>query len=100
MAYAYPTNMTSFTSYQGWMNSVTNNFYGTGVLIAIFMIVFLTLITSKRDKSEAMGVASFVATLSALFMYGFGIVSLAHVVFVIVLLGGSVAWMYSEHRKA
>ena len=43
MTYAMPTNLTGVDAILGYANNVTDGYFGIGLLIALFCIVFINL---------------------------------------------------------
>ena len=97
MAYSYPTDLMNITSFLGWAMEVTDNTFGSLLLLAIFIVVFITFKNYTTDR--AFGIAAFFC-----FVLGwlFRILSLIpDSVFILTILvgAGGLIWTFLSNRR-
>ena len=69
MAFAEPVNMTNLVDVFTYANSVSDNYYGIGVLISLYLIIFIYMNSRGEDAPNALVVAGFITSISGVFMF-------------------------------
>lgn len=85
MPFEYP-NATDFVGLMNYNNSVSNQMFGNGILIMIFMIMFITLMGLIGGPKKAFVVASWVTFMLSVPLAAIGVVNSAYPI-VLVALG-------------
>lgn len=96
--YSLPTNIQNMTGLLDWSMEVTGNQFGHLLLLAIFMVMFITF---KRYTTErAFGVATFTVWALAWPFRWLGLIS-DLVFFAVLIVGGSfgLVWLYLANRQ-
>jgi hypothetical protein len=93
MPFAEPQNMTNVMDIFRYSNSVTNNIFGIGAAISLYMCVLLYLHYKGNDISDCSIVAGFITTISITFLRMGGIIDnyalfISVIVFVLSLVWG------------
>jgi len=75
MTYITPSemNVTGWSGLLLWANVVTDQWFGAMILLAIFLIMFITLIFTA-EPAKAFAVSSFLTAIIALLFRGIGII--------------------------
>ena len=63
-----PTNITSIGGFAGWTNSTVNDILGTGILLAMFVIILVGGAIRGSDIIGSMTAAAWLCTLISLLM--------------------------------
>ena len=73
--YIMPQNMTDFMDMFEYTNSVTNQVFGFGILIALYIIIASYLHFRGNDFEDSLVVAGFITSVTAGFMFLMALVS-------------------------
>lgn len=87
LPYPYPTNVTNMTGWLSHVNTLTSNYFGTGIVAAIFVITFISM--KNYDTEDAIIVSSFITAISSYFLHILGLVNQFVPILFTVLLAGS-----------
>lgn len=85
MSYPEPTNITDFTGFFEYANTVTNNGACIGILIAFFIVSFIAMKVFQTER--AVLASMFLTTLVSIFFTVLGLVSSKVMVVCIILTG-------------
>ena len=96
--FPYPgDNMTSVFDLMSHANVLTDNFLGTGILIAIAIIAFIT--TKQFSSDKAFGFAGFLSLLVAILLRFMNLINDAVLYITIVAFVGVLIWLYSMREQ-
>ena len=93
MTYTEPENMTGLVDIFNYANTVSNNIFGIGLIISLYVIVFMFLRGRGTETSNCMISAGFISVWAAIILFMMGTIDNYHLfitifVFVISLLYG------------
>lgn len=91
MAWAYPTNVTSSLDLLTWTDTTVSGWFGAGVLMAFWMVMFL--VTKKTDTKKAFATTSFMTALIAVPMRVLELINDTHVIIAIVMAAAGLLWL-------
>lgn len=95
MAYQNISGITGIGGVFDYANSVTDNIYGIGILISLYIIIFSYLkVNRQEDAPNCASVAGFVTSLAAIFLFLMGIVTGTALFTTIMVTVLSVIWAY------
>lgn len=99
MTYVAPTgNITTGVDFFSYINSVVGNMFMSGIIIAVFFIIFIKLLFSSDDSSaRAFGAASFVCMILTIFLRTINLVSTTFMTIFIILTSISLIWIHVEN---
>ena len=83
-----PTNLTYDSGYVEWLlwtNMVTDNWFGLLVLLAVFMIAWVSISYSDKSQNALMG-ASFVSFIIGALLWLMGLLSIFWVVLMLIVV--------------
>ncbi len=89
-------NLTDTTELIQYLNSVTDFWFGPIILIAIFVIAFISLVGKTVKKSAPFAAASFITAIIAILFRAMGIVNDSWLIGSIVLAVAGLAAVYFE----
>ena len=96
MTYEMPTNITGMTDLITWTDSVTGGWYGNGILMAFWIVVFM--VTKKADTKRGFAVASFMTSLIGIMLRSLDMISDSAIVMPIVATGIAVLWLVWDRK--
>ena len=100
MAYAPPAgNITNTVGIFNWINSVTDNWFFPGLLVAVFFIILIKLQFSTQDLGKAFSGASFICMILAVLLRVTNLINTTFMILFIVLTGVGAIWMHVENSK-
>lgn len=92
-----PENMTSILDLFSHANTLTDNFLGTGILIAVAVISFMAAKAFSTDK--AFGFAGFLSLLVAILLRFMSLINDTVLYITIVAFVGIMIWVYSMREQ-
>lgn len=100
MAYEYPSTSatSSMTGFFQYLNSVTNGYFFTMIVIGIFAVTLMGYYHAKRNWNEAFAVAGFITTIVSVFFTMIGLLPISHFVVIvgIAIVSGAILFMKSD----
>lgn len=78
MAYASPVNQTGIVSIFEYANSVSSGIFGVGILLALYVIVFMYLKGRGTATENCFAVAGFMTVIPTIFLFLMGLVNNWH----------------------
>ena len=94
MTYQYPSNVTTFAGYGVWANSVTEGYFGLGILLMIFFVSFISLIMLRGiEPKRAFAGGSFFTMVLAIVFRVMNILSDTFMFACIILCAVSLFWI-------
>jgi hypothetical protein len=95
-----PTNITNFWDYMVWVDSLANNLIGNILVLAIFIISFITIYSNSGEQPEKTLVASgFISSVIGILLLRIGIVSVALVYVCVFLTIVGFIWSFSRRSS-
>lgn len=93
-----PGNMTNATGLFTWINSLTNNWFFPGVLISVYLILFIKMLFNPSNTpSKAFATASFMVMVLAIFARTMNFINTSFMALFIVLTAVGGVWMHIEN---
>lgn len=92
----YPENVTGFATLMDYMNYSTDNYFGLLLLIAIFVVLFVSMKFYETDK--ALAGASFVTLIIAVLFRSLNIIGDIVLFALVILVIVSVVYIFLERR--
>jgi hypothetical protein len=89
-----PENVTSIQEMFVYANTVSGDFFGVGVLIALYIIVFGYLRSKNSETSSCFVVAGFITSFAAIFFFLLGLIENWHLYICIFSLVAALIWSY------
>lgn len=77
MLYELPTSMTDPVAWLQWINQITGYWFGPGVLIGFFLVMFLSF--KRYDTEKAFATSSILTAVLSFFFMLLGIAGITHV---------------------
>ena len=74
MTYPEPTNLTGLNDLFIYANTVTNNVFGIGILISLYMIILIFLKMNGDEIFDCANTAGFITSMAAIFLFLGGII--------------------------
>jgi len=100
MAYSAPAgNITSTADIFYWVNSVTDNWFFPGAIIAVFIIILARLMYRTDNLGQAFAGASFVCMILTVLLRVANLVKTEFMVIFIILTSISALWMHLENAR-
>lgn len=96
MTYAEPANMTGIIDMFTYANSVSDNIFGVGILISLYLIVFGYLNMKNTPAPDCAAVAGYFTAVVAIFVFLMGLVNSWHLFIAIIVCTLSVIWAYTS----
>jgi len=90
-------NMTGIFDLFGYANTLTDGFLGTGILIAVAVVAFLT--TKMFSTEKAFGFAGFLSLLVAILLRFMDLISDTVLYITIIAFVGILVWLYSMREQ-
>jgi len=75
MVYAQPLNISGIDGMFSYANSVTNNYFGMGIVISLFIIIFFHLKARDGDTSESIVASGYITSIFAVLCFFLNIIS-------------------------
>lgn len=69
MTFAEPVNMTNLVDVFTYANTVSGNYFGMGILVALYVIVFINLNLKGEEPQNALTVAGWITSLAGVFLF-------------------------------
>ena len=92
-----PENMTGIFGLFSHANTLTEGFLGTGILIAVAVVAFLT--TKMFSTEKAFGFAGFLSLLVAILLRFMDLISDTVLYITIIAFVGILVWLYSMREQ-
>lgn len=83
MPFDAPTNVTNFVTWMQYNNTVTDNMFGIGILVMLFIVVFIAF--KQYETEQAFASACFISLIASIMLRVVGLVG-SNVVLVFVIL--------------
>jgi len=100
MAFDPPAgNVTGTVDLFNWINSVTEDWFFRGLIIAVYIIVLAKLTYSSEDLGKAFASASFVMMILSVLLRVANLVDTAFMVIFIILTAIGAVWMHIENTR-
>lgn len=98
--YAPPSgNITSTADIFMWINSVTEYWFFSGLILAVYFIIFIKLLYSTQDVGKAFTAASFICMIMTVLLRITNLISTTFMTLFIVLTAMGAVWMHMENAK-
>ena len=94
MTYPNPTNLTDIGSLLGYANTVTGNFFGVGIVVALYMIVFLNVKLRGERTPDSFVLAGYISLIPAMILFFMGLFTNAQFFTVLALFIIPIAWSW------
>lgn len=100
MAYSPPVgNITSATESFTWINSVVNNLFFSGTILAVYFIILVKMLTNPNNTTgKSFAAASFMCMIISVFARILDFVSTGFMSLFIVLTAVGGVWMHIENN--
>lgn len=98
MPIASPTNITTTTDTFTWINSVTDNWFFPGFIIAVFVISLIKMLSNQENTtSKAFAASCFIAMIISVLARVLNFVSTGFMSLFIILTAVGAVWMHMEN---
>jgi len=97
MTYAYPTNTTNIMSLAIWMNTVTDGWFWSIILIGLFAILWFS--TKQYGNERSLAFSSFITAIAAILLGLMELITQWVVVLVMIIASGSVIILRNINNK-
>jgi len=98
MAFASPGGMNSTIDIFTWANSVTDNWFFPGILLATYIIILVKMMTNQNNTaSKAFAAASFMMMIISVLARVMNFVSTGFMSIFIILTALGAVWMHIEN---
>ena len=94
MTYPNPTNLTDIGSLLTYANTVTGNFFGVGIVVALYMIVFLNVKLRGERTPDSFVLAGYISLIPAMILFFMGLFTNAQFFTVLALFIIPIAWSW------
>lgn len=94
MTYAEPVNMTGIVDIFEYANSVSSNTFGVGIIIALYLIIFISLKLKGEQTSNCFIVAGFITVIPSIFFLLLGLINGWHLFITISMIVIPVLWQH------
>ena len=94
-----PGNITTNVEIFQWINDTIGGFFFTGVLFAIFFIIFIKLMFSTDDNGKSFAAASFICMILSVLLRAADLLDTTIMVIFIILTAVGAVWMHVENTK-
>lgn len=94
MTYPNPTNLTDIGTLLTYANTVTDNYFGVGLIVALYMIVFLNIKLRGERTQDSLVLASWISFIPSMILFFMGLINSGQLVIVICLFLISFAWSW------
>lgn len=99
MAYPTPGGMNSTVDLFTWVNSVTSNWFFSGILIATYLIIIVKMLTNPNNTAgKSFAAASFMVMILSVFARVMDFVSTGFMSIFIILTAIGGVWMHMENN--
>jgi len=92
-------NQTDFVDVMEYANVVSDNVYGFGILIALFVIILLHLKMNGDDFPSCIAVSGFITSIAAVFLFLLGIVDSSHLFLCIFVAVIGIVWTFINNSS-
>jgi hypothetical protein len=92
-------NITSTADIFMWINSVTQYWFFSGLMIAVYFIIFIKLLYSTQDIGKAFTATSFICMIMTVLLRVTNLISTTFMTLFIVLTAIGAVWMHLENAK-
>jgi len=100
MAYDPPSgNVSSMTDIYGYVNGVTDGFFFPGILVAMFVVIFIKLLYNSDNSGQAFASASFIVMIVSVLFAVADLVPTTFMVLWIIATAGGAVWMHYENAR-
>jgi len=98
MPIASPSNITTTTNMFTWINTVTDNWFFPGFIIAVYIISFIKMLSNENNTaSKAFAASSFIAMIISVLARVLDFVSTGFMSLFIILTAVGAVWMHIEN---
>lgn len=100
MAYTPPSgNITEMNQVLTWVNGIVDGFLFPGLIGVVFFIIFIKLLYSTNQSSQAFTSASFICMILTVLLRVADLVNTPFMVIFIILTAIGAVWMHTENAK-
>ena len=99
MSYSPPGDIENTVGLFTWINSVTDNFFFPGLIVAVFFITLIKLMGRTEDVGKAFAASSFVCMILSVLLRVTNLVNNTFMVIFIILTAVSAVWMHMENSR-
>jgi len=92
LTYAYPIEVNKFSDLFVWANTVTDGLFGIGLLLLLFLIIFIS--TIQFESKKAFAISSWLTWLFCSLFWALGVVSGREFFICATFVGISVVWLF------
>ena len=100
MAYAPPSgNITSSVGFFTWINTNVNNWFFTGIILAIYFVMLIRMMYYSKNTAQAFAASSFICMILTILLRVADLVNTSFMVIFIILTAIGAIWMHTENAK-
>lgn len=99
MTYTQAENMTGIYDIFVYANNVTGNIFGTGVLVAMYVVIFAYLHARGEEYGDCMMVSGFITAIAGIMLFLAGLVVDKHLYIIIMLCVLPALWNYFRKSR-
>lgn len=96
MTYPQPENLTTMTEIFRYANNVSESFFGSGILISLYIIIISYLKLRGTETANAFVVAGFITTITAMFLFLMEIIGNWELFAAVMSLSIPLIWAYLD----
>ena len=94
MTYANPQNMSGIIDIFTYANSVSDNMFGIGFVLSLYIIITIYMSGRQETIGEAMTVSGFITSIIAMFCLMAGLITSGHLFVSLMMMVLPAIWTY------
>ena len=94
MTYASPENMTGIYDMFEYANDVSENIFGAGLLISLYLVIFLWLKGRGDETADCAAVSGFITSIAAVLLFLWEMIGGRHLFIVFAVYVLSMLWAF------
>ena len=100
MAYSPPPgNITSSFDFFSWINTTVDNWFFTGIVVAIYFVILIRMMYNSQNTSQAFTAASFICMILTVLLRVADLCNTSFMVIFIILTAIGAVWMQTDNAK-